>query len=91
MGTSVFVLVSFLLIDRDRISRCTAPLVGVILCAGQLSDATVRYIAVPAIILVSAYRIGGARRVRAADGAIALAAAVSVPAEAWRHASPCPT
>jgi hypothetical protein len=81
MGTSVFVLVSFLLIDRDRIPRCTAPLVGVILCAGQLSDVTVRYIAVPAIILVSAYRMVGARRVRAADGAIALAAAVSVPAE----------
>ncbi len=81
MGTSVFLLVSFLLIDRDRIPRGTAPLVGVILCAGQLSDVTVQYVAVPAIILVSAYRMAVARRVRTADGAIALAAALSVPAE----------
>ncbi len=81
MGTCVFVLVSFLLIDRDRMPRYIAPLVGVILCAGQLSDVTVLYIAVPAIILVSAYRMAVARRVRTGDGAIALAAAVSVPAE----------
>jgi hypothetical protein len=81
MGTSAFILVSFLLIDRDRLPRWTAPLVGLILCAGQLSDVTVRYAAVPAIILVSAYRMAVARRVRTADGAIALAAAVSVPAE----------
>ena len=81
MGTSVFILLSFLLIDRDRIPRYTAPLVGVILCAGQLGDLTVRYTAVPAIILVSAYRMAVARRVRTADGALAAAAILSVPAE----------
>ena len=81
MGTSAFILVSFLLIDRDRVPRYTAPLVGVILCAGQLSDVTVRYVAVPAIILVSLYHMAVERRIRTSDGAIALAAAVSVPAE----------
>ena len=81
MGTSAFVLVSFLLIDRERVPRYTAPLVGVILVAGQLSDATVRYVAVPAIVLVCLYHMIVARRVRNADGAIALAALLSVPAE----------
>jgi hypothetical protein len=81
MGTSAFILVSFLLIDRERVPRYTAPLVGVILCAGQLSDVTVRYIAVPAIILVSLYHMAVARRIRTSDGAIALAAVASVPAE----------
>jgi len=81
MGTSAFILVSFLLIDWERAPRYTAPLVGVILCAGQLSDVTVEYVAVPAIVLVSLYHMAVARRVRTADGAMALAALASVPAE----------
>jgi hypothetical protein len=90
MGTSVFLLVSFLLIDRAPGKRYTAPLLCVILCAGQLGDATVRFVAVPAIVLVCAYRVLAARKIRVADTVIALAAIASVPLEilvraAMRH------
>jgi hypothetical protein len=90
MGTSAFLLVSFLLIDRAPAKRYTAPLLCVILCAGQLGDAIVRDIAVPAIVLVCGYRVLAARKIRTADTAIALAAIVSVPLEdliraAMRH------
>jgi hypothetical protein len=78
-GTSAFLLGSFLLIDRAAGWRFTSPLLGVILCVGQVGDATVRYIAVPAILLVCAYRIVAARKIRTNDTAMALAAAVSVP------------
>jgi hypothetical protein len=81
MGTSVFVLVAFLLIDRERVPRYSAPLVGVILLAGQLSDTTVRYVAVPAVVLVSLYHMAVTRRIRSTDGAFALAAVLSFPAE----------
>jgi hypothetical protein len=80
-GTAAFVLVSFLLVDRLRSKRYTAPLLCVVLCAGQLGDATVRYIAVPAVVLVCAYRLLAARRIRAADTVLAIAAIVSVPLE----------
>jgi hypothetical protein len=92
-GTSAFLLVSFLLIDRFPSRRFTAPLVCVILCAGQIGDATVRYTALPAIVVVCLYRLlapGGTtppnppdksiwatRKIRTADAAIAIAAAVS--------------
>lgn len=81
MGTSAFVLISFLLIDTNRLPRYTVPLVGAILCLGQLSDVTVRYVAVPAVVLVSLYQMAAARRIRSTDGAMALAAVASVPAE----------
>jgi hypothetical protein len=80
-GTSVFLLGSFLLIDRAPGRRFTPPLLAVILCAGQLGDGTVFYVAVPAIVLVCAYRVLAARKIRTADAAIAVAAAVSVPLE----------
>jgi hypothetical protein len=79
IGSSVFLLGSFLLIDRVPARRFTAPLVAVILCAGQIGDATVLYVAVPAVILVCAYRVLAAGKIRTADTAIAAAAAVSVP------------
>ena len=79
IGTSVFLLGSFLIIERAPARRFTPPLLAVILCAGQLGDATVLYVAVPAILLVSAYRILAVRRIRTGDTAIALAAAASVP------------
>ena len=79
IGTAAFLLGSFLLIDRAPGWRFTPPLLLVILCAGQLGDATVRYVAVPAIVLVCAYRVLATRKIRTADTAIALAAAVSVP------------
>ncbi len=79
IGTSAIILASFLLIDRAPGRRFTPLLLGAILCAGQIGDATVRYIAVPAILLVCAYRVLAVRKIRTADTAIMLAAAVSVP------------
>lgn len=79
IGTSAILLACFLLIDRAPGRRFTASLLGVILCAGQLGDATVRYIAVPAVIVVCGYRVLAARKIRSTDAAIALAAAASVP------------
>jgi hypothetical protein len=78
-GTSVFLLVSFLLIDRVPARRATSPLLLAILCAGQVGDATVRYVAVPAVLVVCGYRAVAARNVRTGDAANALAAAASVP------------
>ncbi len=79
IGTSVFLLGSFLLIDRVPGRRFTPPLLAAILVAGQIGDATVLYVAVPAVLLVSAYRVLAARKIRTADTAIAVAAAASVP------------
>jgi hypothetical protein len=81
IGTSMFVLVSFLLIDRVPDRWFTAPLICVILVAGQLSDLTVRYVAAPAIVLVCGYRMLAARRLRSGDAALVVVAAVSVPLE----------
>ena len=81
IGTSAFLLASFLLIDRAPGRRFTAPLLCVILCAGQLSDLTVRYVAVPAVLAVCGYRVLVARRFRSGDAALVVAAAASVPLE----------
>ncbi len=78
-GTSAFLLVAFLLIDRLSARWYTPPLLLAILCAGQIGDATVRYVAVPAILLVCAYRVLAARKILTADTAILLAAAASLP------------
>ena len=78
-GTSVFLLVSFLLIDRAPARCFTPPLLCAILCAGQIDDATIRYVAVPAVVLVCGYRAVAAWKVRTGDAACALAAAASVP------------
>jgi hypothetical protein len=78
-GTSVFLLVSFLLIDRVPTRRYTPLLVLAILCAGQIADATVLYVAVPAVVAVCGYRAVTTRTVRTSDAANALAAAVSAP------------
>jgi hypothetical protein len=80
-GTSVFLLVSCLLVDRATSRRFTAPLLCVILCAGQLGDVTVRYAVVPAICVVAVYRMVAARKFRTGDAAILVAAVVSVPLE----------
>jgi hypothetical protein len=88
IGTPAYLLGPFLLIDRAPGWRFTAPLVGVILFAGQVGDATVLYVAVPAVLLVCAYRVLAARKIAVPDAAIAVAAAVSVPAArvVMRHA-----
>ena len=78
-GTSVFLLVAFLLIDRAPGRRFTPLLLCAILCAGQVGDATVRYVAVPAVVVVCGYRAVAAWKVRTGDAANALAAAASVP------------
>jgi hypothetical protein len=87
IGTSAFLLASFLLIDRAAGRRFTAPLLCVILCAGQLSDMTVRYVAVPAVMLVCGYRVLAARRLRGGDAALVVAAAASVPLESLLRAA----
>ena len=81
IGTSLFLLLSFLLIDRVPDRPFTAPLVCLILCAGQLSDLTVRYVAVPAVVLVCGYRVLAARKLRSGDTALVVAAVMSVPLE----------
>jgi hypothetical protein len=86
-GTSAFLLASFLLIDRAPGRRFTAPLLCVILCAGQLSDLTVRYVAVPAVLLVCGYRVLAGRRLRCGDAALVVAAAASVPLESLIRAA----
>src|SRR6185369_15493123 len=78
-GTSVFLLVSVLLIDRVPARWYTWPLLLAILCAGQIGDATVLYVVVPAVVVVCGYRVVAARKVRTSDAANALAAAASVP------------
>jgi hypothetical protein len=78
-GTTVFMLASFLLIDRATGHRWTAPLLCLILCAGQISDVTVRYVAVPAIAVVCLYRVAAARNLITWDAANLLAAGLSVP------------
>jgi hypothetical protein len=87
IGTAAFLLASFLLVDRAPGRRFTAPLVCVILTAGQLSDLTVRYVAVPAIVLVCGYRALAARRLRSGDAALVVAAAASVPLESLLRAA----
>jgi hypothetical protein len=81
-GTTVFTLLSVLLVDRARSWRFTPPLLCLILCAGQLSDVTVRYVAVPAIVLVCLYqalRGASGQRLRGGDAACLAAAVISVP------------
>jgi hypothetical protein len=84
-GTSVFLLLPFLLIDRasrdNRASaaRYTAPLLCLILAAGQLSDVTVRFVAVPAVVVVCGYQLLAARKLVNRDGVHLAAALLSVP------------
>jgi hypothetical protein len=85
IGTSAILLVCFLLIDRAPARRFTPPLLCLILCAGQLGDATVLYVGVPAVLIACAYRVLTSGNIRAqmnfrtGDIPIAVAAAVSVP------------
>jgi hypothetical protein len=78
-GTTVFLLMSCLLVDRVPSRWFTAPLVCLILCAGQIGDVTTRFVAVPAVALVCAYQVLATRKIRSGDGANLLAAVVSFP------------
>jgi hypothetical protein len=84
-GTTVFTMLSVLLVDRARSWRFTPALLCLILCAGQISDVTVRYVAVPAVVLVCLYQAlrapaaASGRRWRGADAACLYGAVISVP------------
>ena len=78
-GTSAILLAAVLLIDRFSDRRFTSPLLCAILCAGQIGDSTIHFVAVPAIVVVSVYRVLAARNIRVGDSAIAVAAVASVP------------
>lgn len=80
-GTVAIMMLCFLLIDRLATKWYTAPLVGLVLILGQLGDATVLYVTVPAVAAVSLFRIVQSRRIRSADAAFLLAAIASVPLE----------
>jgi hypothetical protein len=88
-GTSVFMLACALLLDRlaDLPPARTAslswvpPTICVILAAGELGDATVTYVAVPAIAATCACRILAGRRQWSTDATVLLAAIASVPLE----------
>ena len=86
-GTSAILLAAFLLIDRFPGRRFTSPLLCAILCAGQIGDSTIRFVAVPAIVVVSVYRVLAARKIRVGDSAIAVAAVASVPLTALVRAA----
>lgn len=78
-GTSVFLLVGCLLVDRATRRRWMPPLLCVILAAGQLGDVTVRYVTVPAVALVCAYHVVAGRKIRGGDAAALVAAIASLP------------
>jgi hypothetical protein len=64
--------------------RFTVPLLlcvllCVILCVGQIGDVTVRYVVVPAIVLVCGYQMLAAWQIKTRDAAYLVAAVVSVP------------
>jgi hypothetical protein len=79
IGTAAYLLGAFLLIDRAPARRFTPPLLALILWAGQVGDATVRYLAVPAVVVICGYRIVAARSLRTPATWLAVAAVVSVP------------
>ena len=78
-GTTVFLLLGCLLLASALSWRWMAPLLCLLLCAGQVGDVTVRYVYVPAIVLVYALVVARTRRLRSADTAIVAAALASVP------------
>jgi hypothetical protein len=77
-GTTIFLLIPCLLIDLAPTRRFTAPLLCLILAAGQIGDVTVRYVAVPAIVVVCAYRARAARSMKTGDAMNLVAVVVSL-------------
>lgn len=80
-GTVIFALVSFTLVNRFPERRWAPWALLVVLILGQLGDATVRYVAVPALLVVWFIDTLIERRVRTRRHWFALAAAASVPLE----------
>jgi hypothetical protein len=80
-GTAAITIMSFILIEKWAERWYAALLLCLLLIAGQVGDATVLFVTVPAIVLVCAYRLVRARKMRTADGALLLAAVASTPLE----------
>jgi hypothetical protein len=78
-GTTVFLLAACLLIGRRPVRWFTAPVLCLILVAGQLGDVTVRYVAVPAVIVVSACQVVARRTIKGGDAANLVAATAALP------------
>jgi hypothetical protein len=83
VGTSAFLLGAFLLADRAGRGRGWIAPCGVLLVctAGILSDDTVTYVAIPALVIVCGARLIAAWRLRGPDAGVLLAALASIPLE----------
>ena len=77
-GTSVFLLAAFVLYDRYAERRWAPWAMLAVLTLGQLGDATVRYMAIPTLIVVWLLELPSVRRLRTPRGWLALAAVGSV-------------
>ncbi|HEU5333103.1 MAG TPA: hypothetical protein VFU73_10070 [Actinocrinis sp.] len=84
-GTSVYLMLAFLIYSRGVGRRGPAQpraeaALFVLLLLGQIGDATVRYVALPAILLVTLVQILSTRRFSRSETRLAIAAAASLPA-----------
>lgn len=79
LGTMVFLLIPFVLYDRYAERRWTAWAVFAVLTIGTLGDVTVRYVAVPALLVVWVAESWRAHDWRTPTRRLAWAAAASVP------------
>ena len=88
-GTAAIMLLCFLIVDRLSGRLWMPVLLCVILTLGQVGDATVLYVAVPSIAIVSLYRIIFVRRVklldrlRMPDALTLVVTGVSIPLAKW--------
>jgi hypothetical protein len=87
IGTAVFMLLAYLLVDRASGRRGATWVLFALLVAGQLGDTTVKYVGVIPVVLVCVSRPLLARRLVAADLWMAFAAAASIPGEAILRAA----
>jgi hypothetical protein len=83
LGTAAFLLAAFVLADRAETLRPWVSPCGVLLVctAGILSDDTVTYVAVPALVAVCGLRVLSKRRPTGGDAAVLLAALAAIPLE----------
>ena len=79
LGTMIFVLIPFALYDQYAGRRWTPWLIFAVLTIGTLGDVTVRYVGVPALLLVWALEALRKRTWHIPTSRLALAAVASVP------------
>jgi hypothetical protein len=77
-GTTVFALITFVVVCRHAERRWAPWAVLAVLTLGQLGDATVRYVAVPSVLIVWFVDTLVTRRLRTPQSRLALAAAASL-------------